>query len=73
MMERAVIVAVLIASGCASYAGGGRPIDPARVVNEPGWIKAAPTPQVRQQSRLDCGAAALAMEMICLYAARHKL
>lgn len=61
MRTHAVALAVLVASGCATYAGGGRPIDPARVANEPGWITAAPTPPIRQRSFLGCGPAALAM------------
>lgn len=32
-----------------------------RLVVEKGWIKAADTPDIRQRSALDCGAAALAM------------
>jgi ABC-type bacteriocin/lantibiotic exporter with double-glycine peptidase domain len=61
MTARAVVIAILVASGCTTYAGGARPIDPSRVASEPGWIKAAPTPDIRQRSLLDCGAAALAM------------
>ena len=61
MRARVIALAVLVAGGCATYAGGGRPIDPARVTNEPGWITASRTPEIRQRSRLDCGAAALAM------------
>ncbi|HEY5946489.1 MAG TPA: cysteine peptidase family C39 domain-containing protein [Kofleriaceae bacterium] len=57
----AVAIAALSTSGCATYAGSARPIDPARLTTEPGWITAAPTPDVRQHSLLDCGAAALAM------------
>jgi ABC-type bacteriocin/lantibiotic exporter with double-glycine peptidase domain len=57
---RAVAFAALIA-GCASYSGGARPIDPSRLASEPGWITAAPTPEIRQRTRLDCGAAALGM------------
>jgi ABC-type bacteriocin/lantibiotic exporter with double-glycine peptidase domain len=30
-------------------------------VAEPGWIVAAPVPEIRQRTQLDCGAAALAM------------
>jgi ABC-type bacteriocin/lantibiotic exporter with double-glycine peptidase domain len=58
---RAVAVAILVASGCVSYSGGAQPIDASRIISEPGWIKAAPTPDIRQRTRLDCGAAALAM------------
>ncbi len=32
-----------------------------RLTNEPGWIVAAPTPEVRQREAKDCGAASLAM------------
>jgi ABC-type bacteriocin/lantibiotic exporter with double-glycine peptidase domain len=60
-MARVVAIALLIAGGCATYTGGGRAIDPARLATEPGWIMAAPTPEIRQRGRLDCGAAALAM------------
>lgn len=61
MTAPAVVIALLVASGCAVYSGGGRSIDPARVSNEPGWITASRTPEIRQRSLLDCGAAALAM------------
>lgn len=61
MIARAVAVAILVASGCVSYSGGARPIDPSRMVSELGWIKAAPTPDIRQRTLLDCGPAALAM------------
>jgi len=54
-------VAALVAfAGCISYSGGARSVDPARLT-EPGWIVAAPTPELRQQGSRDCGAAALAM------------
>lgn len=61
MITRAVAISVLFATACATYSGGGRVIDPARVANEPGWITAAPTPLIQQRSLLDCGPAALAM------------
>ncbi len=61
MTGRAVAVLVLIASGCATYAGGARPIDPSRMSTEAGWVNAAPTPDIRQRTLLDCGPAALAM------------
>lgn len=61
MSLRAVALLALIVSGCATYAGAARTIDPARVATEPGWVRAAPTPELRQRSQLDCGAAALAM------------
>lgn len=47
--------------GCSSYAGGARPMQPSRLLVEPGWLQAAATPDIRQRSALDCGAAALAM------------
>jgi ABC-type bacteriocin/lantibiotic exporter with double-glycine peptidase domain len=58
---RAVAIAILVASGCASYSGGARPVDPSRISSEAGWIKAAATPDIRQRGLLDCGPAALAM------------
>jgi ABC-type bacteriocin/lantibiotic exporter with double-glycine peptidase domain len=48
-------------AGCASYIGGARPADPARVHGESGWIAAAHTPVVRQSRPADCGPAALSM------------
>ena len=57
----ASVVAALIAfAGCISYSGGARSVDPARLTR-PGWIVAAPTPELRQQGSRDCAAAALAM------------
>lgn len=61
MRSRAVAILLVVASGCATYGGAARPIDPARLATEPGWVSAAPTPDIRQRSLLDCGAAALAM------------
>jgi ABC-type bacteriocin/lantibiotic exporter with double-glycine peptidase domain len=60
-MMRAVAIVMLVATGCVTYSGGARTIDPTRMVREPGWIQAAPTPDIRQRTRLDCGPAALAM------------
>ncbi len=51
---------VTACTGCASYAGGAKPIDPSRL-REPGWISAGPMTVIRQRRLLDCGAAALAM------------
>lgn len=57
----AIVYAIAIAcTGCASYAGGARPIDPSRL-REPGWITTGPMHVIRQRGPLDCGAAALAM------------
>jgi len=58
---RVIVIAVLVATGCATYSGGGRPINAAQVTRESGWITASRTLEIRQRSRLDCGAAALAM------------
>ena len=54
------LAALVAVAGCATYRGGARSIDPARL-SEPGWLVAAPTPEVQQPGEHDCGAAALAM------------
>lgn len=65
--RRAALVAALasiatIGGGCAPhYVGGARPIDPDRIADEPGWLRAGPTPTLRQRHADDCGPAALAM------------
>ena len=56
-----VLAALLTCSACLAYTGGARALDPAQLVNEPGWIVAGATPALRQRSTYDCGAAALAM------------
>ncbi|HUH03286.1 MAG TPA: cysteine peptidase family C39 domain-containing protein [Kofleriaceae bacterium] len=63
MTWRAAALAIALAgiTGCASYAGGARSMDPSRLATEPGWIVAAPTPALAQRGSHDCGAAALAM------------
>ena len=63
MSRRVAATALLLVgvAGCIAYSGGARPIDPTRLVSEPGWILAAPTPALRQGGPYDCGAAALAM------------
>lgn len=57
----APLVALLGVAGCMAYAGGARPIDPARVTAAAGWIIAPSTPALRQRDARDCGAAALAI------------
>ncbi|MGE0872426.1 MAG: cysteine peptidase family C39 domain-containing protein [Kofleriaceae bacterium] len=57
----ALMVVVLAASGCARYTGNARPIAPAQVQAESGWIVVPPTPTVSQRKLGDCGPAALAM------------
>jgi ABC-type bacteriocin/lantibiotic exporter with double-glycine peptidase domain len=56
-----LLVALVGVAGCMSYRGGARPVDPARITTEAGWIIAGPTLEARQQGSHDCGAAALAM------------
>lgn len=56
-----MVVALAATTGCASYIGGARSINPLRLTTEPGWVVAAPTPELRQQDSHDCGAASLAM------------
>jgi ABC-type bacteriocin/lantibiotic exporter with double-glycine peptidase domain len=60
---RAVTTALALvgATGCASFGGRSRTFDAARLVREEGWTLAAPTPAVSQDGPKDCGAAALAM------------
>jgi ABC-type bacteriocin/lantibiotic exporter with double-glycine peptidase domain len=48
-------------ASCYSYSGGSRPIDPARVTIDDGWVVASPTPVFRQREAIDCGPTALAM------------
>ncbi len=63
MTGRAAIVAVALlgATGCASFGGRSRAFDERRLDPAAGWIVAAPTPAVLQEGPKDCGAAALAM------------
>ncbi len=49
------------ATGCFSYSGGARAVDPARVTVADGWIVAGPPPALRQRGAIDCGPTALAM------------
>ncbi|MBV8763016.1 MAG: C39 family peptidase [Deltaproteobacteria bacterium] len=56
----AVIVALVSLTGCQlPYTGGARPVTPAQL--DSSWLRAAPTPVVRQKQESDCGLAALAM------------
>jgi ABC-type bacteriocin/lantibiotic exporter with double-glycine peptidase domain len=51
----------LAAAGCVStYAGTARPADPS-MLEESGWLAARGVPVILQETRQDCGAAALAM------------
>lgn len=56
----AVIVALVGLTGCQlPYTGGARPVTAAQL--DSSWLRAAPTPVVRQKQESDCGLAALAM------------
>lgn len=60
-MKTLVLIVALATGACTvPYAGGARPIQPAQVAGAD-WVRAAPTPVVRQQHAEDCGLAALAM------------
>jgi len=48
-------------TACASSGGRSRTFDATRLDADPGWVVAAPTPAVRQEGAVDCGAATLAM------------
>jgi len=58
-VTRALAIAAL-AAGCVAlpYTGGARPAD---AVLDASWLRAAPTPAIRQAHESDCGLAALAM------------
>ena len=61
---RALVAALLVAaSACVSstYAGSAKPFAPERLEREPGWLAVRHVPVVRQESEIDCGAAAIAM------------
>ena len=63
-MKRTICAAVFVAlaslTGCQlPYTGGARPVSPAQL--DTSWLRAAPTPVVRQKQESDCGLAALAM------------
>jgi ABC-type bacteriocin/lantibiotic exporter with double-glycine peptidase domain len=53
--------ALLFVGACAGERGKVHPVDPGQLATDPGWIVAAPTPQIRQRLGAECGAAALAM------------
>ena len=64
--HHAVLLALLVAVGvtslaCAARSREARTVDPGRLAIEPGWIVAAPTPEIRQRHGAEGGAAALAM------------
>jgi ABC-type bacteriocin/lantibiotic exporter with double-glycine peptidase domain len=47
--------------GCATAPRHGWAIDPGRLATEPGWLVAAPTPEIRERDYSECAPAALAM------------
>lgn len=56
----AFLVLIGLVSACAlPYKGGARAMKPTQL--DEGWLRAAPTPVVRQKQQSDCGLAALAM------------
>ncbi|HEY1552538.1 MAG TPA: cysteine peptidase family C39 domain-containing protein [Kofleriaceae bacterium] len=63
MRAAAIAVLAVLATACVQlpYTGGARPVAPAQMQLDDHWLKAAPTPVVRQQQETDCGLAALAM------------
>jgi len=62
-MRFALAICVALAGACVQlpYTGGARPVEPAQMQLDDHWLRAAPTPVVRQQQETDCGLAALAM------------
>ncbi len=63
MTGRATATALALAglTACASTGGRSRTFEAHRLTADAGWILAAPTPTVRQEGAMDCGAATLAM------------
>jgi len=60
MRAALVILALALATGCrVPYTGGAHPV--AAGDSLPGYVRAAPTPVVKQRQETDCGLAALAM------------
>jgi ABC-type bacteriocin/lantibiotic exporter with double-glycine peptidase domain len=60
-VRTAALCLAVALSGCYSYTGGARGMDPAKISIDEGWIVAGQTPLVRQHGPIDCGPAALAM------------
>jgi ABC-type bacteriocin/lantibiotic exporter with double-glycine peptidase domain len=55
-----VVALVGMFTACAiPYRGGARSVQPTQI--DDGWVRAAPTPVVKQRQQTDCGLAALAM------------
>jgi ABC-type bacteriocin/lantibiotic exporter with double-glycine peptidase domain len=58
-MGLALLGAIGAAGGC--YHGSARSISAGDLAQEPGWVRVAGVPLVKQEAERDCGAAALAM------------
>ena len=58
-MLRLLLVAFV--ASCASYRGTARPVSPATLAAEPGWILVRDVPYIEQEGESECGAAAIAM------------
>ncbi len=56
---RVVALVGLFAACTIPYRGGARAVQPAQL--DDGWLRAAPTPTIKQHQQTDCGLAALAM------------
>ncbi len=48
-------------TGCVSFPSTARPVEPAAISRDRGWIATGPVTPIRQQAARDCGPAALAM------------
>lgn len=60
LMRLAFIALIGLTSGCLlSYKGGAKTITPTQL--DATWLRAAPTPVIKQKTQSDCGLAALAM------------
>ncbi len=55
------IASVLILSAGCAYTGTGRDFDPSELKRSSAWIAIEDVPVIRQESKEDCGAAALSM------------
>ena len=60
---RPAALAALFLSGCSTYLGGSRPVEPSELA-APGWIAVTNVPHIAQEGGMDCGAAALAMVLV---------
>jgi ABC-type bacteriocin/lantibiotic exporter with double-glycine peptidase domain len=64
LLALAAVVGLVSTPACVSYStyvGTARPFAPAQLEQEPGWIAVRTVPLIRQESKVDCGAAAISM------------